>query len=71
MPSSQVVLNSTGRLLLTPLRSWREAVELRKLRRQMPNAHRFWVALERGIRPENDHEYLVRLRQLARERELV
>jgi hypothetical protein len=68
MLSSHDILNTTGWLLLLPIRPLLAAAELRRLRRQMPNAHRLWIIIQRGIRPETDGEYLDRLRQLARER---
>ena len=45
--------------------------QLHMLKRLLPHVHRGWVRSERdieGIRPETDGEFLVRLRQLARER---
>jgi len=66
--SATVVLSSTARLLSWPIRSLLDAATLRQLRRAMPGAHRLWVVAESSIRPENDAEYLARLRGLARDR---
>ena len=41
--------------------------ELRRLMRRLPTMPRLWVRTESGIRPETDAEYLVRLRERARE----
>ena len=42
--------------------------ELRRLRRELPNAHRLWVRTDRDIRPESNAEYCARLKQWAKER---
>ena len=42
--------------------------ELHRLRRLMPTTPRLWVQIKSGIRPETDAEYLVRLRERAREK---
>ena len=42
--------------------------ELHRLRQQMPTTPRLWVQIKSGIRPETDAEYLVRLRERAREK---
>ena len=42
--------------------------ELYRLRRLMPTMPRLWVQIRSGIRPETDAEYLVRLRERAREK---
>ena len=42
--------------------------ELRRLRRRLPVTPRLWVQIKSGIRPETDEEYLVRLREPAREK---
>jgi hypothetical protein len=55
--------------LSSPLRWLSDAVEFRRLRRRLPNAHRAWSRASGKLRPESDAEYLVRLRGLARERE--
>jgi hypothetical protein len=55
--------------LSSPLRWLFDALELRRLRRRLPNAHRAWSRASGQLRPESDAEYLVRLRALARERE--
>jgi hypothetical protein len=34
----------------------------------MPTTPRLWVQIKSGIRPETDAEYLVRLRERAREK---
>jgi len=42
--------------------------ELHRLRRRLPTTPRLWVRTESGIRPETDADYLVRLRERAREK---
>jgi hypothetical protein len=42
--------------------------ELRRLMRRMPTTPRLWVQTESGIRPETDADYLMRLRERAREK---
>ena len=42
--------------------------ELHRLRRRLPTTPRLWVRIKSGIRPETDAEYLVRLRERAREK---
>ena len=42
--------------------------ELHRLRRRLPTTPRLWVPIQSGIRPETDAEYLVRLRERAREK---
>ena len=36
----------------------------------MPTTPRLWVQIKSGIRPETDAEYLVRLRERAREKQI-
>jgi hypothetical protein len=55
--------------LSSPWRWLSDAIELRRLRRRLPNAHRAWSRASGKLRPETNAEYLVRLRALARERE--
>jgi hypothetical protein len=55
--------------VLSPWRSISDAIELRHLRRRLPNAHRAWSVASGKLRPESDTEYLMRLRILVRERE--
>jgi hypothetical protein len=55
--------------LSSPLGWLSDAIEFRRLRRRLPNAHRAWSRASGRLRPESDAEYLVRLRSLARERE--
>jgi hypothetical protein len=55
--------------LRSPWRWLADAVEFRRLRRRLPNAHRAWSRASGKLRPESDAEYLVRLRDLARDRE--
>ena len=55
--------------VLSPWRLISDAIELRHLRRRLPNAHRAWSLASGKLRPESDTEYLMRLRTLARERE--
>jgi hypothetical protein len=57
------------RLEALPLRWLSDAVELRRLRRRLPNVHRAWSRASGKLQPESDAEYLARLRSLARERE--
>ena len=54
---------------LSPLRRLSDAIEFRRLRRLLPNAHRAWSTASGKLLPETDAEYLVRLRVLAHERE--
>jgi hypothetical protein len=55
--------------LSSPLGWLSDAIELRRLRRRFPCAHRAWSRASGKLRPESDAEYLARLRSLARERE--
>ena len=55
--------------LSSPLGWLSDAIEFRRLRRRLPNAHRAWSRASGKLRPESDAEYLERLRSLARERE--
>ena len=55
--------------LSSPFRWLFNALELRRLRRRLPNAHRAWSRASGAHRPESDAEYLVRLRALVHERE--
>jgi hypothetical protein len=55
--------------LSSPLTWLFDALEFRRLRRRLPNAHRAWSRATGKLRPESDAEYLVRLRVLTRERE--
>ena len=71
MISSLSCFNSAIRLLTWPFRRLRDAGEFRRLRRRMRGAHRLWVAVDHRTRPENNAEYLVRLRGLARDRARV
>ena len=71
MPHTDEAQNTVVRLILWPFRPLLDARALRRLRRQMPNAHRLWVHVHGGIRPENNTEFLARLRQLGRERSLA
>ena len=54
---------------LAPWRWLSDALEFRRLRRRLPNAHRAWSHASGKLRPESDAEYLGRLRVLARERQ--
>lgn len=58
-----------GRAALAPWHWLSDAIEFRRLRRRLPNAHRAWSNASGKLRPESDAEYLARLRILARERE--
>ena len=42
--------------------------ELHRLMRRLPTTPRLWVRTKSGIRPEADADYLVRLRERAREK---
>ena len=53
----------------SPLKWLFDALELRRLRRRLPSAHRAWSRASGQLRPESDAEYLVQLRALAHERE--
>ena len=58
-----------GRLLSWPSRRFRDAIEFRRLRHKIPNAHRRLITTSNPARQETDMEYLERLRQIYRERE--
>jgi hypothetical protein len=45
-----------------------DALELRRLRRALPNVHRRLISTHEGTRRESDGEYLDRLRAVHRER---
>jgi len=55
--------------LSSPLGWLSDAIELRRLRRRLPSAHRAWSRASGKLRPESDAEYLLRLRILVGERE--
>ena len=55
--------------VVSPWRWVSDAIELRRLRHRLPNAHRAWSLATGRHRPETDAEYLIRLRELACERE--
>jgi len=60
-----------SKLTFNPLQRIAITFQLHIVKRRMPNVHRGWIRSDHdieGIRPETDREYLVRLRQLARER---
>jgi hypothetical protein len=62
---------SNSKLTFNPLERIAITFQLHVVKRRMPHVHRGWISSEHdveGIRPETDREYLVRLRQLARER---
>jgi hypothetical protein len=62
------------KLTFNPLERTAITLQLFMLKRRMPHVHRWWIRSEHdveGIRPETDREYLVRLRQLARDRALM
>jgi hypothetical protein len=54
---------------LTPWRWVFDAIEFRRLRRRLPNAHRAFSHASGSLRLETDAEFLHRLRAIARERE--
>jgi hypothetical protein len=45
-----------------------DALELRRLRRDLPNVRRRLISTHEGTRTESDDEYLDRLRAIHRER---
>jgi hypothetical protein len=62
------------KLTFNPLEEMAIAFQLHMLNRRMPHVHRGWIRSEHrveGIRPETNREFLVRLRQLARQRALM
>jgi len=56
-------------LLNWPYQAISDAIELRQLRREFPNAHRHLVATPHGAMPEPDASYLDRLRDFHWDRE--
>ncbi len=62
-------LSSIGTPFAWPFRRISDALELRRLRRKLPNAHRGLVNSPDGSIPETDAQYLDRLRQIEHERE--
>jgi len=66
--NGHTITNAMVRSLMWPLDALLSAVELHRLQRQMPNAHRrlIWEAGE--ARQESDAEFLDRLREMADER---
>src|SRR5437868_3183324 len=61
-------LSVLPRWLLWPISRLSEAIELRRLNRRFPSAHRRLVSEGHEMRRETDTEYLKRLRQIAEER---
>jgi hypothetical protein len=55
-------------ILISPVRTAGDAMELRRLRRDLPNVHRRLISTPHGVRPEADTEYLDRLREVHAER---
>jgi len=55
--------------LAWPYHAISDALELRQLRREFPNAHRRLVSTSRGAAPESDASYLDRLRDFHWDRE--
>jgi|ERR1051326_1102185 hypothetical protein len=55
--------------LAWPYHAISDAIELRQLRREFPNAHRHLVQTSRGAMPESDALYLDRLRDFYWDRE--
>jgi hypothetical protein len=51
-----------------PFHRFGDALELRRLHRKLPSAHRRLISTPEGTRMETDTEYLVRLRQIYLER---
>jgi hypothetical protein len=56
-------LMSVIQVLTWPFRLMEDAVEFRRLRRQLPNVHRRLMSSRAGTRIETDSEYLGRLRE--------
>jgi len=56
---------NVGNFSVWPIRRLRDAVELRRLRKQLGNPHRWMMSKPDGLRLETDAEYLERLRGLA------
>jgi hypothetical protein len=56
------------RFVMWPWRKVSGALELRRLSRAHPNAHRRLISTHTGTRRESDDEYLDRLRAIHRER---
>lgn len=54
--------------LTWPIRAIGGAMELRQLRRRLPNVHRRLISTPRGARTETNAEYLARLREIDMER---
>jgi hypothetical protein len=59
------------KLTFNPLERTAVRFQLRLLKRRLPHLHRGWIRSESDIEGETDREFLVRLRQLARERALM
>jgi hypothetical protein len=62
------------KLIFNPLERTAITFHLYMLKRRLPHVHRGWARSEHdieGIRPETDREFLVRLREVARERALM
>jgi hypothetical protein len=50
------------------LQNIKDGLALHRLRRRLPYAYRRFVRTDEGMRPETDHEYVVRLREVHMER---
>jgi hypothetical protein len=59
----------TIRFLIWPFQRFGDAIELRQLRQEFPNAHRRLVFTPGGAAPESDASYLDRLRDFHWDRE--
>jgi len=55
-------------LIAEPFRRIGDALELRRLRRQFPNARRRLITIPQGVRTETNDEFLDRLRLISIER---
>ena len=56
------------RFVMWPWWKVSDALELRRLRRDLPNVRRRLISSREGIKRESDDEYLDRLRAIHRER---
>ena len=64
MPLAHAIIQRLSR----PIQIIGDGLELRRLRRDLPNVHRRLVFAPHGIRHESDDEYLERLRAIYEER---
>jgi hypothetical protein len=64
-----MAVSRTIQFLVRPWHAVSAAIELRRLRREFPNAHRRLVFTPSGAMPESDASYLDRLRDFYWDRE--